>query len=359
MTPSEAYAYLGLAYGAPEVEVRRRFRLLSATMHPDKGGSHDEFLKLQRAMASLGFAGRSKDSDEQDLQKRVRMAAEAYQKSFGLKERIELYKVQLEEAEYHKDDTSAQRLRMLLTNLGVPGFSPAPGASGPASSGSPSSTSPTGPAPSPGPTSSGPSASTDSPGSASTGASASPGSGPRPADVVEMVLEDWLRQRAATCSSAPVNVRQSISKYGARRGLDPTQLEELTRRALLAVQEGRASEKTGVAPWPRFQAVAVDAKWSPQDVSVLKDLRRQYDTVAARVRQQVSRKRPIDPNDLAVAKELTARAAETVKRIRTARAEGAEQERRECREAFAQVKASLAQAEKHCFRFESERLREA
>lgn len=44
--PSESFQYLGLAENAKEEEIKQRYRELSLKVHPDRGGTQEEFIKL-------------------------------------------------------------------------------------------------------------------------------------------------------------------------------------------------------------------------------------------------------------------------------------------------------------------------
>ena len=48
-----AYNFLGLEYGASNDEINSTFRQLALKYHPDKGGSYDDWHKLQVAMAII------------------------------------------------------------------------------------------------------------------------------------------------------------------------------------------------------------------------------------------------------------------------------------------------------------------
>lgn len=44
--PSDSFQYLGLPETAEEEQIKRRYREMSLKVHPDKGGSQEEFIKL-------------------------------------------------------------------------------------------------------------------------------------------------------------------------------------------------------------------------------------------------------------------------------------------------------------------------
>lgn len=44
--PSESFQYLDLSENATEEEIKQRFRELSLKVHPDRGGTEEEFIKL-------------------------------------------------------------------------------------------------------------------------------------------------------------------------------------------------------------------------------------------------------------------------------------------------------------------------
>jgi hypothetical protein len=57
-----AFATLGLAPGAPPIEVTRAFRALSRASHPDHGGDRTRFeavLSAYRALQAAGLSGRT------------------------------------------------------------------------------------------------------------------------------------------------------------------------------------------------------------------------------------------------------------------------------------------------------------
>ncbi len=44
-----AYQVLGLSIGSNDEEVKKKFHQLALTAHPDRGGSHEEFVKINNA----------------------------------------------------------------------------------------------------------------------------------------------------------------------------------------------------------------------------------------------------------------------------------------------------------------------
>lgn len=48
-----AYTFLGLEYGASNTQISSNFRRLARKYHPDKGGSYDDWYKIQVAMAVI------------------------------------------------------------------------------------------------------------------------------------------------------------------------------------------------------------------------------------------------------------------------------------------------------------------
>ena len=53
LAKEEAWEVLGLAPGAPEEAIKSRFRFLAQSLHPDKGGSEAEFIRLNEAKRAL------------------------------------------------------------------------------------------------------------------------------------------------------------------------------------------------------------------------------------------------------------------------------------------------------------------
>lgn len=51
--PSDPYHVLGLSSGVSLEGVRTRFRVLARTMHPDAGGSEEEFKRIQAAFSAI------------------------------------------------------------------------------------------------------------------------------------------------------------------------------------------------------------------------------------------------------------------------------------------------------------------
>ena len=47
--PVESYSVLGLSTDATAEDVKRKYRELSNTCHPDKGGNSDNFIKITEA----------------------------------------------------------------------------------------------------------------------------------------------------------------------------------------------------------------------------------------------------------------------------------------------------------------------